>query len=405
MPRFNRLTGMKSALPFLVLICATLSAFAQTAPSEAENALSPVLYRGDARHTGVYPDSKAPAGKVKWSFTTGNKIRSTPAYCNGVVYFGSDDGFLYALDANSGKLKWKFRAAGAVSSSPAVYRNLVYIEAGDSTFHAVDAASGREKWKAQTGPPIPADPKIMSDGKWEYEHASPVIDGGTVYLGSADGNLYALEALSGRPRWKFKTSGRIRATAAVADGVIYLPSMDGNLYALETASGAQKWKFKTAGNQYFPRGDIQSSPAVNDGVVYFGSRDAGLYAVNVADGTLRWKKDQEDGSWVISGPAIYKDMVIIGTSDNHDLRAYDARSGDLKWKAASPSPANILASPIVSAGKLYVGDFYGSMMWLDAATGKLRGGFSTDGRIVSSAIIHEGVLFFGGEDEVFYAVE
>ena len=69
---------------------------------------APVMFRGDAQHTGVYPDSKVPTGKIKWSFQTGNKIRSTPALCNGVVYFGSDDGHLYALDAQTGKLKWRF---------------------------------------------------------------------------------------------------------------------------------------------------------------------------------------------------------------------------------------------------------------------------------------------------------
>ena len=81
---------------------------------------APVLFRGDAQHTGTCPDSKIPAGEVKWSFQTGNNIRSTPALYKGVGYFGSDDGHLYALDIQTGKLQWKFQAAGAVSSSPAV---------------------------------------------------------------------------------------------------------------------------------------------------------------------------------------------------------------------------------------------------------------------------------------------
>jgi outer membrane protein assembly factor BamB len=88
-----------------------------------------VMYRGDAKHSGVYPASKIPEGRVKWSFQAGNKIRSTPALYQGAVYFGSDDGHLYSLDNQSGKLRWKFQAAGAVSSSPAIYRDTVYFEA------------------------------------------------------------------------------------------------------------------------------------------------------------------------------------------------------------------------------------------------------------------------------------
>jgi glucose dehydrogenase len=181
---------------------------------------TPVLFRGDAQHTGTCPDSKVPAGKVKWSFQTGNKIRSSPALYNGVVYFGSDDDHLYALDIQTGKLQWKFQAAGAVSSSPTVYHGTVYIEAGDAAFHAVDANTGREKWTVKTDAPIPPDPKLMSNGKWEFEHASPVIAGDAVYFGSADGNLYALDPATGKQMWRFKTAGRIRATPAIADGVV-----------------------------------------------------------------------------------------------------------------------------------------------------------------------------------------
>jgi len=86
-------------------------------------------------------------------------------------------------------------------------------------------------------------------------------------------------------------------------------------------------------------------------------------------GALRWKADQENFSWVISGPALYKGMVIVGTSDAQNIKAYDAKTGQLKWKAASPEPANIFALPTICGDTLYIGDFYGSMVWLNAFTG------------------------------------
>jgi len=373
--------------------------------TRAQSASDPVMFRGNAQHTGVYPESKIPAGKVKWNFDTGNKVRSAPALYGGVLFIGSNDGHLYALDAESGKLKWKFQAAGAVASSPAVYRDTVFIEAGDAAIHAVDARTGREKWTVKTGVPITRDPKRMATGKWEYEHSSPVIAAATLYIGSADGNVYALDPESGKQKWVFKTAGRVRATPAVADGVVYAGSMDGSLYALDAASGELKWKFKTAGNKYFPLGEVQSTPAVGEGAVFFGARDGALYAVDAATGKLRWKAEQENFSWVISGPAIYKGMVIVGTSDAQDIKAYDAKTGQMKWQAKSPEPANILASPTIAGNTLYIGDFYGTMLWLNAETGKLVGAFGTDERIVSSAVVSNGVLYFGGEDDYVYAIE
>jgi len=363
------------------------------------------MFRGDPQHTGVYPDSKIPAGKLKWSFETGNKIRSAPVLHAGTLYIGSNDGHLYALDAQTGKPKWKCQAAGAVASSPAVYRDTVFFEAGDAAIHAVDARTGRERWTVKTGMPIPPDPKLMSNGKWEFEHSSPVIADATLYIGSADGNIYALDPATGKRKWVFKTAGRVRATPAVADAVVYAGSMDGNLYALDAASGALKWKFKTAGNQYFPLGEVQSTPAVGEGAVFFGARDGALYAVEVATGKLRWRADQENFSWVIGGPAIYKAMVIVGTSDAQDIKAYDAKTGQVKWQAKSPEPANVFASPVVVGNTLYVGDFYGTMLWLNADTGRLLGVFATDERIVSSAVVSNGVLYFGGEDDCVYAIE
>src|SRR5262249_42054338 len=235
----------------LAALLGLLAAFFLAPRASAQRATDPAMFRGNPEHTGVYPDSTVPAGKVKWSFDTGNKVRSTPVLSDGTLYVGSNSGYLYALDAESGKLKWKFQAAGAVASSPSVYRDTVFVEAGDAAIHAVDAKTGREKWTVKTGRPIPPGPRLMSGGKWEFEHSSAVTGGENLSIGSADGNVHALDTASGKARWVWKTAGRVRATPAVAEGAVYAGSMDGNLYALDAERGALRWKFKTAGNKYF----------------------------------------------------------------------------------------------------------------------------------------------------------
>ena len=147
--------------------------------------------------------------------------------------------------------------------------------------------------------------------KWKFATqgqviSSPAIADGTAYVGSTDGNLYAVDLGTGAQKWKFATHVRITSSPAVDNGTVYFESYDGNLYALNAASGQLKWKFATAGERRFagkhlhgsqPEGESMpdpfdfylSSPAVWNGVVYFGSGDGNVYALDANTGTARWK--------------------------------------------------------------------------------------------------------------------
>ena len=83
-------------------------------------------------------------------------------------------------------------------------------------------------------------------------------------------------------KWKFHTGGRVISSPAVVDGVVYVGSTDGNAYAIDAVSGAQKWKFETKAWEV-------SSPAVVSGVVYFLSYDGHLYALDAATAEVKWK--------------------------------------------------------------------------------------------------------------------
>src|ERR1700760_2591591 len=112
------------------------------------------MFRGGPEHTGVIADSPMPKGgygTYKWRFHTGGKIRSSAALVGGVVDFGCDDRFLYALKSGDGALLWKFKTEGEVQSSPTVPNGLVYFISRDGVFHAVDSKSGKEKWNFPTG--------------------------------------------------------------------------------------------------------------------------------------------------------------------------------------------------------------------------------------------------------------
>src|SRR5271165_5719108 len=92
-------------------------------------------FRGDLQHSGLYASpAVAQFTRMKWKFHTSGKVYSSPAVANGMVYFGSTDGNLYAADVGSGTEKWKFDAKSRITSSPAIAGGLVYFGAFDGSF-------------------------------------------------------------------------------------------------------------------------------------------------------------------------------------------------------------------------------------------------------------------------------
>ncbi len=146
-----------------------------------------IMFGFDAQHTNANPFEQilnpTTVGdlKEKWAYKTRGQIDSSPAVTGDVVYVGSADGNVYALDAVSGAKKWAFRTGNNVASSPAVVGGVVYVGSADGNVYALDAASGAKKWTYRTGNPV---------------LSSPAVTGGVVYVVSTDGNVYALDATS-----------------------------------------------------------------------------------------------------------------------------------------------------------------------------------------------------------------
>ena len=241
------------AVGWLVAVCLVLWSVSAQGAEEAAS-VDAVMFRHDARHSGVFDEELPKQPRLKWRFRTGGKVRSSPVVAAGAVCFGSEDGNLYALDAKTGELRWKLATGGDLSSSPAVVGSRVYVVGGDGHLRAVRLSDGQVEWKFQTGDLLDDEAAKIDPRIWDYYQSSPVIDGESILFGGGDGHVYALKLEDGSPRWKFQTKGRVRSTPAVAGGVAYVGSFDGNLYALELASGELKWKFDTEGSKWFSPG-------------------------------------------------------------------------------------------------------------------------------------------------------
>ena len=357
-----------------------------------------------------------PLGSLKWAFKTDGKIFSSPIVQNGIVYIGSEDGNLYAIEEKTGKVHWKFKTGGAVHSSPAILNNTVYIGSFDGHYYAIDVKTGLLKWKFKTGGEKwsgeigflglkPVD-KYMDD-LWDFFLSSPVVNpdkkNPSIFFGSSDGNVYALNANTGQLKWKFETKGSIHCSPVLYKNTLYIGSWDANLYAIDLETGKQRWKFET-GTQTGFKG-VQSTVAVANDMVYFGARDPFLFALNADTGKLVWKYDAAY-SWIISSPVVTKDVVYVGTSDTFLLLGLDAKNGKELFKFKTNG--YVYSSPAIAGETAYFGDFTGDFFAVNTKSlGKEWNSFSTESRkLLAPEVLNNDLLDFSyaakGADLSFY---
>ena len=352
-------------------------------------------------------------GTLKWKFETKAWEVSSPAVVGGVVYFLSYDGHLYALDAAIGQVKWKFATSGEKHyagthlhylqpvvesmpdpwdfylSSPCVWNGVVYFGSSDGNVYAINANSGELKWKFKTG---------------DIVHSSPAIADGTLYIGSWDTYLYALDAASGDEKWRFKTGEDsvahnhvgIQSSPAVKDGVVYFGSRDSYAYAIDAATGKQLWKFSTDGSW------VNNSVLVHDGKAYFGTSIPGfMHAVYAKTGKIVF--DLATGTPVFASIALAGDTLYLGNFGGK-LTAIDLKTQKPAWvfetdgarqNAASMTNADgsIKFETVFSSSNLYYEDMV-------LAVHKLF----TMGTILSSPVVAGDTVYFGSTDGNLYAV-
>ena len=442
-----RAAAMARSLPRLWTL-ASLIAFSVPSLISAQS-----MFRGDVAHAGSYP-AAAPRQyhRVKWKFPTGDRIVSSPVIANKTIYFGGDDGNIYAVEAETGREFWRRATRGPVSSTPAVADGTVYATSYDGNLYALNAETGAVKWKFQTA----GERRFEAKGIHGFQPktqtiadpfdiflSSPLVTNGTVYFGSGDENFYAVDAASGDLRWKFKTGDVVHSSPAFADGTVYFGGWDSYFYALDAATGKEKWRFH-GGEDALVHNQVgfQSSPAVLNGVVYTGCRDSNLYALDGATGREKWRFFN-DLSWVITSPAVADGKVFFATSDSSLYHVVDAASG--KPIVRQQGKAYMFSSPLVTGDVVFIGVLNGSLEARDIKTGEVLWDFQTEtsrqnkgwvltadrklngpliftstwreqpivatdrqfaiGAIFSTPLVANGVVYFGSTDGYLYALE
>lgn len=186
--------------------------------------------------------------------------------------------------------------------------------------------------------------------------------GPTVYVGSQNGSVYALDTGEDdlEERWEFQTDGGISTAPIVADGTVYVGSSNtstGTLYALNASTGALEWE---VGGFYQPVGDnVPASPTIVDDVVYIGSPNGHasgtVRALDTETGDEVW--NSSDIGQVYTSPNVVEGTVYVGGDaglDNRSLYALDAETGDIEWEY--DEVYDVGSSPTWDNGTVYVGE-------------------------------------------------
>ena len=327
-----------------------------------------------------------------------NGEAAQPAQSRDVAMFrgGPTRNGVYAASAGPALagLQWRFMTEGDVVSSPTVLGQTVYVGSGDGRLYALDRGTGARKWAFDAGNPITS---------------SAAVGGGAVYFGTRDGHFFAVDAASGRQRWKLATgavvpwpwgheSGDVYTSSpAFVDGVVYFGAGDGRVYSADAATGKEKWRAQTGGR-------VRGSPAVDASRVYVGAADGRVYAFDRATGAQRWKFDTEgvklnsgdfgyDRRTVQSSPTVSNGTVFVGARDGW-IYAIDAANGAERWRF-DHKISWINTSPAFLDGVVYAGSSDGQFVQaLDAATGKELWR-TTTGTTWSSPAVAGDVIYAG----------
>jgi outer membrane protein assembly factor BamB len=347
------------------------------------------MFGYDPAHTG-YVDARvqtrALVGKPVWMRKFG-AIFSSAVAGNGMVYIASSSGYLYALQQATGRIAWRDSIGDYLTdSTPALEGRVLFVSTHSNTMEALNALTGAVYWSFDTTEKI---------------QAPPMLDGSRLLVASRT-TLWALDVTTGHVLWKFHRGAvgwPTTATPAVAGDMVYTaPGSGTQLWALNLATGQAIWSFDTGDR-------ITSTPLVQGNTVYFATWHGVIFALDRLHGTKRWSYalNATASQTVVDGVggnmALANGRLFVGDYRG-ELVSIDAIRGRVVWRYATG--AQILGTPVVASGMVYIGSGDGYFYALLVTSGRPAWRFAV-GEIRSSAILANGRLYVGSIGGAFYA--
>jgi len=282
---------------------------------------------------------------------------------------------------------WNVATGGGVSSSPVVSEGTVYAGSLDNNLYALNESSGGVLWTWGTNGAVVA---------------SPAAYNGVVYVASQDQTLYALSTRTGQLLWSSVQIATLSASPVVADGLVFLGTQyssaagTAKVLAIDAASGSVAWSYNWAAS-------ISSSPAVDQGRVFVGTSNGWVLALNETSGLLLWQYQTANSQ--VSSPAVLGGYVYASTASNR-IFALNVTTGAVKWSqnlggSSNPTPS----SPAVGEGRVVFGTGRGQVVAVDATSGATLWTRTTGGSVSSSPALTRDSVLVGSSDGGLYSLK
>lgn len=304
--------------------------------------ISELIYIADPN--GTVQARQAQTGKTVWEKKLHYKFTAGPYYHDNKLYLGSQEGKLIALDANDqGKVLWKSALASEILASPTANHEFVFVNTMDGKFYALETETGRIVWSFDRAVPQ----LILRQG------SAPVIQDNIVLSGFASGKLLAFDAQSGALLWEKMIStpkghselDRMVDISAdlLSDGQsVFSSAFQGQTVAINIQTGMTLWEREI---------ETQHNMTLEDNVLYLTDNKNVLWALDAQTGATLWKQAnlQHDA---LTGPAIYKDKLLVGTL-NGRVMVLDKKEGKLLEKKHFKGH-HFMQSPVIAEDMAYL---------------------------------------------------
>ena len=296
-------------------------------------------------------------GKVIWKRRLGRLNASSPTYSNHRLYIVNlVPGHIVKLDADNGRIIWKKTLPGRAESSPLVIGRTVYFGCENGDLYALSTISGSERWATQLGGPV---------------KSAPAFYHGTIYVGDYGGYMNAVNAKTGKLKWQsgslgpgFGGSGAFYSTPAVAFGRVYAGNNDDRVYSYDAKTGALAWSYSTGGYAY--SGPTVATTRHSPPTVYIGSFDGNIYALDAKDGSVRWSRSA--GGQVVGSLSAIGEIVYVAEFTDKTTNGFMMHSGRRVFHYPKGT-----YTPVISDGQRLYLTGYSSITALEPFKPKPRG--------------------------------
>jgi outer membrane protein assembly factor BamB len=341
------------------------------------------MFRGQQRLLGIAEGNLSDKLDFFWKYKTEGQIKASPVIVDGVVFVGSSDKNIYAIDANDGQKIWSYQTDDMIEATACVIEGAVYVGSSGGFLYAIDANNGSLNWKYET------HEQILGAANWIL---SP--DGQTIWIlvGSYDNKLHCIDSTNGRAVWTYETDNYINGSPAVEGNIAVFGGCDAMIHVVSLIDGTM---VKTIDSGSY----IAASAAILDGQVYVGNYDDVFIRADIKTGDILWKYEESKAP-LFSSPAIGADAVVLGSRDEL-VHCIARKDGKKLWTFQTLGEVD--SSPVICGDKIIVGSQDGIIYMLRLADGTKVWSYEIGQAISSSPAVADGIVVIGCDDGYVYA--